>query len=267
MKIKLLILLTIIVSFFIIADSTHAQEDVNTKASVGRFYFSASGIVSPYASVVLYSQDYFLSSTVADGEGNFTLPEALVNDGFNSFCLEAIDIKKIGTSYTCFEVETPRSDFSRDDIFLPPTVGLSGRKIEPNSSITASGYSMPKSTIDVKLGEGFWVEASSDENGYYETKLESGVPPGKYELYATAVYGAQISEKPTRTFTVEVLGTKRNFKLWQIVLLVLILILIFIFIPLIILFVKKRKRKGQKKPVKKPSKKPSFIQKLLFWRA
>ena len=243
-----------------------AQEEVELEASVGRFYFSASGIVSPYASVVMTSQDYFLSSTVADSEGKFYLPEALVNDGFNSFCLEAVDIRRLGTSYTCFEVEPPKADFSREDLFLPPTVGLSGRKIEPNSSITASGYTMPNSTVDVKLGESFSVEAKSDINGYYNTELKSGIPPGKYELYATAVYGAKTSEKPTRTFTIEVLGWLQKIPIWLIILIILILASIFIFIPLIILFWKRRrKKKGEAKKTNK--KKTTLRQKLLFWRA
>jgi hypothetical protein len=264
MKNILLGTLSLFCLFLLFPKNVTAQEDLQFQASVGKYYFSASGIVSPYASVVMTSQDYFLASTVADEDGKFYLPKALVNDGLDNFCLEAIHIRRIGTSYTCFNVEVPKRDFSKDQIFLPPTVGLSGRKIEPNSSITASGYTMPSSTVNVKLGEGFWVEAKADENGFYNTELKSGIPPGKYELYATAVYGAQISEKPTRTFTIEVIGLLNKIPLWLIVLLILILILILVFILLIILW--KRRRKKKKEPSKKRIK-PSPLQRLLFWRA
>jgi hypothetical protein len=71
-----------------------AQNNVEVKASVGKYYFSAKGIVSPYASVVMTTQNTFMSSTVADEQGNFSLPEALVNEGFTDYCLEAVDIKR-----------------------------------------------------------------------------------------------------------------------------------------------------------------------------
>jgi len=256
--------LALILLPLIFPSTAQAQNTVDLEASVGRYNFSASGIVSPYASVVMTSQDYFLSSTVADEEGRFYFPEALVNDGFDNFCLEAVDIRRIGTSYTCFEVDPPERDYSKDDIFLPPTVGLSGRKIEPNSSITASGYTMPGSTIDLKFGEGYWVETQADLNGYYNSELKAGVPPGKYELYATAVYGAKISEKPTRTFTVEVLGLFSLIPSWFMWLIFTILTSIVIFIPLIILW---RRRRKDKNEAKKPKKKISLRQKLFFWRA
>lgn len=264
MRYKLFVILAVLSVTLILPGISRGQNSVDLEASIGRFYFSASGIVSPYASVVMTSQDYFLSSTVADEEGRFYLPEALVNDGFNSFCLEAVDIRRIGTSYTCFEVDPPERDYSKDEIFLPPTVGLSGRKIEPNSSITASGYTMPGSTVDVRLGEGYGVEAQADLNGYYSTELTAGVPPGKYELYATAVYGAKISEKPTRTFTIEVLGLFSLIPSWLIWLILILLTSIVIFIPFIILW---RKRRKDKDKAKKPKKKTNLRQKLFFWRA
>lgn len=240
--------------FLLFPSSIQAQNIVELKSTVGRYYFFASGLVSPYASVVMTSQDYFLSSTVADSEGRFFLPQALVNDGFNNFCLEAVDIRRIGTSYTCFDVEIPNRDFSKDQIFLPPTVGLSGRKIEPNSSITASGYSMPGSKINVKLDEKYWIETVADVNGYYKTDIGSDVPPGKYELYATAVYEVKKSEKPTRTFPIEVLGLFQMIPAWLIGLSILILILMLLIILFIILW--KRRRKDKKQKQKKKSNPP-----------
>lgn len=238
------------VTALLFAGTVHAQNEVDVEGSVGRYYFSASGIVSPFASVVMTSQDLFLSSTVANSEGRFALPQALVNDGFNNFCLEAIDIRRIGTSYTCFDTQPPERDFSKDEIFLPPTVGLSGRKIKPNSSITASGYTMPGSNVDVKLGEGYFVEAKANQDGYYKTEIKNEVPPGKYQLYATAVYGTKISEKPTRTFEIEVLGLLASIPIWIWISFIFILIIL-IFILLIILARKRRRNDKKKKKNKK----------------
>jgi hypothetical protein len=264
MILKIIPCLVFATLFMLNATFSHAQDTVELEATVGKYYFSASGMVSPYASIIMTSQDFFLSSTVADENGKFMLPEALVNDGFKSFCLEAVDIKRLGTSYTCFDVVMPEGDFSKDDIFLPPTVGLSGRLIEPNASITASGYTMPEGNVDMKLGEGFSVELMADVNGYYNTELEAGIPPGKYELYAMAVYGASISEKPSRTFTVEVLGASNRLSSWITWITLFVVLFLIIIIPVIILL--RRRFKRDKTKVKSKAKKPNQLQKLFFWR-
>lgn len=250
--------LSAFILLFVRFDSTSAQNSVDTKASVGRFHFLASGIVSPYASVVMTSQGNFLSTTVADSEGNFVLPKALVNDGFNNFCLEATDIKRIGTSYTCFEAEPPTSDFSREDIFLPPTVGLSARRITVNSPLLTSGYSMPEADVTVNVGEGLWTSVKADEDGFYKSEMNE-IPKGKYELYATAVYENKSSAKPSKTFTVEVLGLLSSIPSW--VYIGILALIALIIILLIILFWRKRRGKQAR------AKKPSRFQKFFFWRA
>lgn len=258
MKIKLAAFITSLLFVLTFSASVHAQEGVSLKASIGRYYFSASGIASPYASVVMISQNIFLSSAVADSKGRFVLPRTLVNDGFDEFCLEVADIRRIGDSYTCFKTDPPKSDFSKDEIFLAPTVGLSGRKITPNSSIFASGYTMPNSDVSVNLGNDFWIATEADTNGYYKAEIKK-IPKGTYELYAAATYQNKGSIKPTRTFKVESIGWLSSIPAW-ILLLALILILILIFIPLIILWMRRRKKRSR-------GGKSIHLPKFFFWRA
>ena len=245
----------------------HAQSNVDLEASVGRFYFSASGIASPYASIVMTNQDIFLSSTVANKDGVFLLPAALVNDGFDTFCLEAIDVRRIGTSYTCFETDPPTGDYTKENLFLPPTIGLSGQEIAPNSPITASGYTMPRSEVYFNVSDDIVIEAFSDEDGYYDLQLNTGVPggipAGTYELYATAVLGVQVSAVPDRTFRVEVLSLFGFIPSWALMLALLLLILIFILL-FILLWKRRRKRKDK---TKTKTKKSSRLQRFFSLRS
>jgi len=242
--IKIFILAITGITLLFSSAESFAQSTVDLEARVGKYYFSASGIVSPFASVVMTTQGILMSSTVADADGRFYLPRALINDGFNNFCLEAVDVRRIGTSYTCFDTQLPTRDFSKDEIFLPPTVRLSERQIKPNSSIVASGYTMPGSKVSVNLREGYWFQATADENGYYKTEIKD-LPTGKYQLYVTAVYEGKKSEKPTGTFEIEVLGWFAMIPSWFF--LILILVPLALIILLIILWKRRRKHKDEDK--------------------
>ena len=150
-----------------------------------------------------------------------------------------VDIRRIGNSYTCLEIPPATQDSRKDDIFLPPTVGLSGRKITAGSSILASGYSMPFASVNLNLGEGKILTTSTDVNGYYKAEI-SDLPSGKYTLFATARYENKDSEKPERGLGFEVLGILQSIPRWFVYLLILLILAIIILI--IILFWKRRKR-------------------------
>jgi hypothetical protein len=258
MKIKLAVIIFGLLFGLSHSTSVNAQGGIGLKASVGKYRFSASGIASPYASIVMTSQNIFLSSAVADSKGRFVLPRALVNDGFSDYCLEVSDIRRIGDSYTCFKTDPPESDYSKSDIFLAPTVGLTGRKITPNSSIFASGYTMPNSDVSVNLGNNLRITTEADVNGYYKVEINK-IPKGSYELYAAATYQHKGSIKPTRTFKIESLGLLSSIPSW-LLLLALILVLILIIIPLIILWMRRRRKRGR-------AGRSIHLPKLFFWRA
>lgn len=246
MNVKTYCFIIVIASLLIFnVSDAYSQSSATVKAGVGKYYFSVSGIVSPYASVVMSTQNTFMASAVADNEGQFSIDNVLVNEGFEEFCFEAVDIRRIGNSYTCLKTEALTSDSKKDDIFLPPTIGLSGRKISPGSPITASGYSMPLASVSITIGDGIIIRANSDINGFYTSEI-ADLATGKYLLFATAKYQNKNSEKPARKLEIESLSLLDGFPNWLWLLLLLIILAIIILI--IILLWKRRKRnKGVKK--------------------
>ncbi len=175
-----------------------ASHNTNVSAKVGQYYLNLSGWISPYASVVLTSDGIFLRSTVADSNGNFYITGVLIKAGFSNFCLEAIDFKRLGESYTCFNVPPATEDVNFKDIFLPPTLGLSRSEMGDNEEAIAFGYTMPGAKVKLYLSNGQIIETTANNEGYYEFKLKN-LKSGKYELYAKAEYQNKESLKPTKT--------------------------------------------------------------------
>jgi len=168
------------------------------------FYLDIFGIVSPDASIVMYSDDKFVRSTVADEKGNFSIPQIAVNPGFTSFCLEAIDFERIGESYTCYELSPVYSD-TKKEVFLPPTIGLSARTMRPGASVFAFGYTMPGARTTVHISRDIVLEIKADSRGFYKTEIKE-LKVGKYQLFATANFENKDSDKPSRTVGLESLS-------------------------------------------------------------
>jgi hypothetical protein len=198
-------LIPVIIFLFIFFSSTlfsyalvkKSSGPIRVSGSVGGFYLNISGYISPYASIVLTSDGIFYRATVADKLGYFFISEILIREGFSHFCLEAIDIKRIGESITCFNFPPAKGKIDMKDIFLPPTLGLSRTEIGEGGSIIASGYTMPGAKVTLHLSNGKFLTVTADNTGYYEFKLEN-IKAGKYELYSTAEYGDKQSLEPTK---------------------------------------------------------------------
>lgn len=169
----------------------------NVVGSVGDFYLNVTGYVSPFASVVLTSDKTFLRSTVADENGDFGFTDVLIKRGFSGFCLTAVDFHRIGDSYTCFNVPPAEFSITKNNIFLPPTLGLSRSSIGPNEAADAFGYTMPGSIVSLILSNGQKLEQTADNKGFYKFTLKN-LPAGKYLIYSTAVYQGKESEKPSK---------------------------------------------------------------------
>lgn len=237
----------------IIPKEVNAQT-TNVSASVGKYYVTISGYVSPFASVVMSANSIFMASTVADPEGNFTLKNVFVNEGFTDFCLEAIDVKRVGDSYTCLKIDAVFKDTSKEEIFLPPTLGLSGQKINPGSSVFASGYSMPSAKVIINISKDIKIDVSADENGYYKYELKD-LPAGKYSLFATARHGDKDSEKPTRTKDLEALSLGGVIKQNLFLILLFVLLVIVAIILLLILLSKRIRDRFKNIILRKPKSK------------
>lgn len=176
----------------------HANVDVS--AAVGQFYVSLSGFIAPFASVVLTSDGQVLRSVAADAAGNFSISQVLVKQGFNHFCLDAVDVKRLGQSEACFIIPPVTGDFVKNNIFLPPTIGLFRTQISAGSNAVIWGYSMPGALVTVHASDGKTYTATAGTDGFYQITAYIA-KAGTYEMYADAVYKKQNSEKPTNKVT------------------------------------------------------------------
>ena len=188
-----------------LAAVTSSKGPVSVSASVGEYYLDLSGWQSPYASIVLTSDGVFLRATVADSSGVFYLPSILIKAGFSHFFLEAIDYKKIGTSYTCFTIEPATGSITKKDIFLPPTMALSAYQIPAGKDVFAFGYTMPLAKVFLFVSDGKILTVQADKTGYYRFKI-AHLQAGRYTFYTKAQYKGKDSLTPDKKLSLWVLS-------------------------------------------------------------
>lgn len=243
-KIYLFLIIFLILSFPQNVLSVSSIQSESISASIGQFYLSLSGYIAPDASVVLISDNVVLRSTVADLNGYFYITGVLINKGFSSFCLDAIDFKRLGESYTCFNISPAETNIIMNDIFLPPTLGLQRSEITIGQDAVVWGYTMPNAEVTIHGSDGKTYKVIADSTGYYQYNFKI-YGQGKYELFADALYQNKKSMIPNRKVILNVLsipestlkkGKKVASNIWQFLLgspwgILLILI------PLIILIV------------------------------
>ncbi len=190
---------------FILTPFTQASFSVPVEAQVGQYYLNISGYISPYASIELTIDGVFTRATVADGQGKFSITGVLIKAGFSKFCLDAIDFKRLGESYTCFNVPPAKSDVNMDNLFLPPTLGLSKTEIAAGGEVLAFGYTMPNAQVTIYLSNGQKLTTTADGTGYYIFHIK-GLSAGQYNLYSRANYQGRESLAPTKTVKLRALS-------------------------------------------------------------
>lgn len=177
--------------------SSSASSSANVRATVVGRGLSLSGIVAPNASVVLSADGAVYKGTVANSNGEFTIPEVGVAPGLTEFCLEAVDVKRLGSSLACFPITPAENDSTQQDIFLPPTLGLQRDQIVEGSDAVVFGYSMPTAQVQVEIKNGQKYTVAADASGYYQYTIPE-VKPGSYQLVAGATYEAKASAPSLR---------------------------------------------------------------------
>jgi hypothetical protein len=186
-----------------------AGHTVTVEATVGEFYLNLSGYIAPNASIVLIIDGVTARATVADTNGNFSISGVLIKEGFSHFCLDAIDFKRLGESYTCFDIPPAEGSITIKDIFLPPTVGLSRNEITEGSSVKAYGYSMPGALVTLYVN-GKLLTTYADPTGYYEFTVKD-LTAGKYSVYARAELNQKHSLEPTKKLQLNALSWWEQF--------------------------------------------------------
>ena len=204
----LIFLFTFYILSFNFAPMASAVFKIPVQGQVGKLFLSLSGYISPYASVVLTIDGLFVRATVADAGGNFSISGVLIKEGFTSFCLEAVDFKRLGDSYTCFNVPPAKDNVIMNDIFLPPTLGLSKNVIAEGGETLAYGYTMPGAEVTLYLSNGQKLTTTADSTGYYIFHIKN-LKAGNYSLYAKAFYNHKESLAPTKKLQL------RALSLWE----------------------------------------------------
>jgi len=176
---------------------TPQSSNTNVSARVGQYYLNLSGIVAPYASLSIIVDNTTLTSTVADSTGKFSFSKIPITAGLTGFCLDAVDFKRLGESYTCFTIPAANSDITINNIFLPPTLGLERKEINQGEDAVIWGYGVPGAAITIHISNGKTFQVMADAQGYYQLHVKIA-KAGKYELYADETYQNQSSKIPDR---------------------------------------------------------------------
>lgn len=175
-------------------------------ATVGAFHLSVTGFQSPYASIILKTQNgTFLASTTADSKGYFSISNTLINTSVLTYCFQAVDFKRIGISEACITLDGPiTQDVTYNNIFLPPTIALSKKQINAGQDAVIFGYSMPGAKVELDI-EGKVITVTADNTGYY-TYTYKNVPEGVFRITAVAQLDSKKSLPPTNNVTLESLS-------------------------------------------------------------
>lgn len=174
--------------------------DTTVGAAVGDFYLSISGFASPFASIVLTTDGQLLRTAVADASGRFYISQILIRRGLSRFCLQAVDFKRLGVSEACIDIPPAGGSVVKNDIFLPPTIGLSRKEIKEGEEGVIYGYSMPNAliTITMRTAAGLQrVRVKTDADGFY-TYVFKNLKAGSYEFTSTAELNSTFSLPPKR---------------------------------------------------------------------
>ena len=184
---------------FSLAQYKLPQGNLKTTVSgvLGDFYLNITGYIAPFASIVLYDGNkVYLRATTADEKGYFRISEVLIKMGFSKFCFDAYDFKRLGESYSCQTISPATGSVTINDIFLPPTLGLSRTTIEAGGSTTAWGYSMPGAIVTLNFA-GKNLTTKADQSGFYQFVLKN-IDAGIYKLYAKAELNGKKSLDPQK---------------------------------------------------------------------
>lgn len=183
--------------------------NVQVEAAIGQFYLNLSGYIAPYASVVMVVDGIVYKSVVADVSGNFYIAQVLVKEGFTHFCLDAVDVKRLGESEACFTIPPVHANYTRNNIFLPPTIGLFRTEVTVGSNAIVWGYSMPGAIVHIRFPDGTVIDVVADKNGYYEAhpKLDK---VGTFTLFADATLSGKKSENPVKGVTLKAITTAQQ---------------------------------------------------------
>lgn len=184
---------------------------VSVSGSVGVNEVTIYGYTSPNSRVELTSANVY-SLDYSDDSGYYEFTKTILPKNYSSeLCLQSKDNSGRSSSLICVP-SPPNTNYHTDigPIVLPPTVSLEQSNINPNSTVTSSGQTIPKSTVTVyfyKVNDSAQsfpksvlayslpkIETTTDENGNYSINLPTAYS-SNYRLYTSVKYNDNFSPK------------------------------------------------------------------------
>ena len=175
------------------ASASFGSAQVQVGGQVGEYTLSLQGYLAPFASIVLQVDGTILRSTVADTQGYFSISSVLIKSGFDHFCLDGVDFKRLGQSEACFTVAPATGSIAMANIFLPPTLGVFRSDVNVGDKALVWGYGMPGATINVHMDNQLGCATIADTTGYYQCNILIA-KSGTHSLYADSVLKGKSSE-------------------------------------------------------------------------
>jgi len=203
----------LLILFLLFPTSSRALEQsatVSVSAAVGENEVTIFGYTSPDSKVELtginiYSLDY------SDTNGYFEFNKLVLPKNSSELCLQSKDGSNRSSSLVCVP-PPPATNYHTDmgPIILPPTISIDQNKINPNSTVTSTGQSIPKSTVTVYFykvndsAESFpktvkayslpQIETTTDQDGNYSINLPTAYA-SNYRFYTSVTYKDNFSPK------------------------------------------------------------------------
>jgi len=207
--VSILFVITFIMPVYALTSLTSPGNSTSVTAKVGQFYLDITGYIAPFASVVLLYNNQPLRTTTTDANGYFSISNLLINKGFSRFCLDAVDVKRLGESTKCFSISPATGSVTMHELFLPPTIGLQANEINAGQNATVWGYSMPGAKVTIHLSDGQTFTTTADNTGYYQISAKI-IQAGQYDLFADANFQNKNSLIPDNKVTLLALSTSEQ---------------------------------------------------------
>ncbi|HEV2339977.1 MAG TPA: hypothetical protein VGT05_04445 [Patescibacteria group bacterium] len=210
----LLVIISCLALFFckdVLAYQTQETGKTQVSAIIGSFYINIYGYIARFASISLIYNDNVLASTVSDANGYFSFLNLVVGKGFNKLCFDAVDVKRLGESQSCFDIQPVMVSRDIRDLYLPPTIGVYRTQINAGSNAIIFGYSMSGARVTIHINNGKTYTVIADNTGYYEIHVLLA-KAGIYQFFADAVYQSKKSQEPLNKATILVLGVQEQVR-------------------------------------------------------
>ena len=209
---KDLCILLMLGAFLLFPASSEAIES-KTRVVVNKYLLSINGYHSPFATITLSTgNSKTIATAISDSKGYFYISKIPINNMVSAICIKAVDSKKTGEAKGCISIKTPIiQNPNFNDVFLPPSIGVSEKRILLGQNAKVYGLTMPNATVNISINSKIsTIEA--DLNGYYEKSFEEK-NLGIYHLIAFAKIGSKSSLSPFSGATIEVVGSSsmQNF--------------------------------------------------------